>query len=136
MAPNGTRFGGWLLNTDDNNFGPVGDFDGDGRSELLVTSPWGVGVLKLAGDTFTVALMEANGTRFGGWLLNTADNRLGTASDLDGDARAELFVSSPWGVGTFKLSGNTFTVPTMQPNGTRFGGWLLNTIDNDFGHGQ
>jgi hypothetical protein len=29
----------------------------------------------------------------------------------------------------------TLTAPMMQPNGTRFGGWLLNTIDNDFGHG-
>jgi hypothetical protein len=27
------------------------------------------------------------------------------------------------------------SAPTMQPNGTRFGGWLLNTADNDFGHG-
>jgi hypothetical protein len=36
MAPNGTRFGGWLLNTADNRFGPVGDFDGDGKTELLV----------------------------------------------------------------------------------------------------
>jgi hypothetical protein len=34
-----------------------------------------------------------------------------------------------------KLNGNTLTAPTMQPNGTRFGGWLLNTIDNDVGHG-
>jgi hypothetical protein len=27
MAANGTRFGGWLLNTADNQFGPVGDFE-------------------------------------------------------------------------------------------------------------
>ena len=24
------------------------------------------------------------------------------------------------------------TAPMMQPNGTRFGGWLLNTADNEF----
>lgn len=40
MAPNGTRFGGWLLNTADNDFGPSGDFDGDGSTELCVKSPW------------------------------------------------------------------------------------------------
>ncbi len=44
MAPNGTRFGDWLLNTADNTFGPVGDFDGDGHAEILVSSPWGIGV--------------------------------------------------------------------------------------------
>ncbi|MDQ1744730.1 MAG: hypothetical protein QOE23_3069, partial [Pseudonocardiales bacterium] len=27
MSPNGTRFGWWLLNTADNELGPVGDFD-------------------------------------------------------------------------------------------------------------
>ena len=25
------------------------DFDGDGRAEILVTSPWGIGILKLSG---------------------------------------------------------------------------------------
>jgi acyl-CoA hydrolase len=135
MAPNGTRFGGWLLNTADNVFGPAGDFDGDGKVEILVTSPWGVGILKLSGNTFTVPMMQPNGTRFGGWLLNTGDNQLGTGADYDGDRRTEILVTSPWGVGILEQAGNTLAAPTMQPNGTRFGGWLLNTIDNDFGHG-
>jgi len=135
MAPNGTRFGGWLLNTADNTFGPVGDYDGDGKAEILVTSPWGVGMLKLGGSTFTVPMMQPNGTRFGGWLLNTGDNRLGTAADYDGDGNAELLVTSSWGIGILEQSGATMAAPTMKPNGTRFGGWLLNTIDNDVGHG-
>ncbi|MDQ6798783.1 MAG: VCBS repeat-containing protein [Actinomycetota bacterium] len=135
MAPNGTRFGGWLLNTADNSFGPVGDFDGDGQDEILVTSPWGVGVLKLSGSTLTAPMMAPNGTRFGGWLLNTADNRLGTGADYDGDRRAEILVSSPWGVGILEQADSTLAAPTMQPNGTRFDGWLLNTEDNDLGHG-
>jgi hypothetical protein len=135
MAPNGTRFGGWLLNTADNTFGPVGDFDGDGRVEILVTSPWGMGVFKLSGNTFTVPMMAPNGTRFDGWLLNTADNRLGTSAAYDAPGRGEILVSSPWGIGVMELFGSTMRVPMMQPNGTRFGGWLLNTIDNDLGHG-
>jgi len=135
MAPNGTRFGGWLLNTADNTFGPAGDFDGDGRTEVLVTSPWGVGILKLSGSTLTVPMMQPNGTRFGGWLLNTGDNQLGTSADYDADRRAEILITSPWGIGILEQAGNTMAAPTMQPNGTRFGGWLLNTIDNDVGHG-
>jgi hypothetical protein len=135
MAPNGTRFGGWLLNTADNSFGPARDFDGDGRAEVMVVSPWGVGLLKQSGATMTAPMMQPNGTRFGGWLLNTGDNRLGTAADFDGDGRAEVLVSSPWGLGILEQAGTTMSAPTMQPNGTRFGGWLLNTADNDFGHG-
>ena len=131
MAPNGTRFGGWLLNTGDNRFGPVGDFDGDGRPEILVTSPWGIGIWKLAGNTFNVLMMAPNGTRFGGWLLNTADNRFGCTGDMDGDGHAEIVISSPWGMGILKYSAGALTAPAMSPNGTRFaGGWLLNTADN------
>jgi hypothetical protein len=133
MAPNGTRFGGWLLNTADNHLGPVGDFDGDGRDEILISSPWGVGILKLTGGTLSVVMMAPNGTRFGGWLLNTADNQLGPVGDFDGDGRDEILISSPWGVGILKLSGSTLTAPMMAPNGTRFGGWLLNTADNSLG---
>ena len=112
-----------------------GDFDGDGRAEILVTSPWGIGVFKLTGNTFSVPMMAPNGTRFGGWLLNTGDNRLGTGSDYDGDRRAEILITSPWGIGILEQSGATMAAPMMAPNGTRFGGWLLNTVDNDVGHG-
>src|ERR671932_173309 len=132
MAPNGTRFGGWLLNTADNRFSPVGDADGDGKAEILITSPWGIGILKLSGNTLTAPMMAPNGTRFGGWLLNTVDNHVGTMADLDGDGKAEIVIASPWGIGVLKLSGNTLTAPMMAPNGTRFGGWLLNTADNHF----
>jgi len=92
-------------------------------------------MLRLAGATLTAPFMAPNGTRFGGWLLNTGDNRLGTTADYDGDRRAEILITSPWGLGILKRSGASLGAPMMQPNGTRFGGWLLNTIDNDLGHG-
>jgi Papain family cysteine protease/FG-GAP-like repeat len=133
LQPNGTRFGGWLLNTADNNFGEAGDYDGDGHAEVLVTSPWGIGILKLAGATMAAPMMQPNGTRFGGWLLNTADNQFGPAADYDGDGKVELLVTSPWGLGILKQAGATMAAPMMQPNGTRFGGWLLNTADNQIG---
>jgi hypothetical protein len=133
MQPNGTRFGGWLLNTADNNFGEAGDYDGDGHAEILVNSPWGLGILKMAGATMTAPMMQPNGTRFGGWVLNTADNQFGPPADYDGDGRVELLVTSPWGLGILKMAGATMSAPMMAPNGTRFGGWLLNTADNQLG---
>jgi subtilisin family serine protease len=130
MAPNGTRFGGWLLNTADNQFGPIGDFDGDGRDEIMVSSPWGIGILKYASGGLSAPMMAANGSRFGGWLLNTADNWLGPVGDFDGDGRAELMIGSPWGLGLLELAGSSLGALAMAANGTRFGGWLLNTFDN------
>lgn len=132
MHPNGTRFGNWNLNTTDNQFGPAADYDGDGRVELLVTSPWGLGILKQVGSTMTPCMMAPNSTRFGGWLLNTADNQIGIAGNYAGGRQAEILVTSPWGIGVLKLTGTTLAAPMMQPNGTRFGGWLLNTADNEF----
>src|SRR5215210_993982 len=111
----------------DNHFGPTADYDGDGRAESLVVSPWGIGILEQAGTTMAAPMMQPNGTRFGGWLLNTGDNAFGPAADYDGDGRAELLVTSPWGLGVLEQAGTTMGAPIMAPNGTRFGGWLLNT---------
>jgi acyl-CoA hydrolase len=86
----------------------------------------------MAGATMSAPMMAPNGTRFGGWLLNTADNQLGIAGKYAGGRQAEILVSSPWGIGILQLSGSTLTAPMLQPNGTRFGGWLLNTGDNEF----
>ncbi len=52
-------------------------FDGDRRSEIFISSPWAVGLLERSEDTFANPLIHGNGTRFGGWLLNTRDNRIG-----------------------------------------------------------
>lgn len=135
MAPNGTRFGGWLLNTQDNFFRIAADFDGDRRAELLVTSPWGIGILELApgGGTLNAVVLAANGTRLGGWIVDTASNLFGPAADFDGDGRAEIFMSSPWGIGTLELNSGNLTSPLMAGNGTRVGGWVVDTRNNRFG---
>ena len=66
------------------------DYDGDGRAEILITSPWGIGILEQSGSTMAAPTMKPNGTRFGGWLLNTADNHFGPPGDYDGDGRADV----------------------------------------------
>jgi FG-GAP repeat len=101
-----------------------------------VTSPWGLGVLKQSGSSLSNPMIAPNGTRFGGWLLNTADNYLDMVADVDGDGRDEIVVTSPWGIGILELSGSTMTSLMLAPNGTRFEGWLLNTADNQIGIGD
>lgn len=136
MVRNGTRIGGWLVNSLDNRFVPAGDYDGDGADELLVVSPWGIGVIDERAGSLRMSMMAPNGTRFGGWLLNTADNRFGPVGDYDGDGRDELVVSSPWGMAVLNINGASVSPRAMSANGTRFdGGWLLNTDDNRIGVG-
>jgi hypothetical protein len=132
IAANGTRFGGWLLNTADNVFPMLADLDGDGREEIVVTSPWGVGVLDHTATGLTSSAMARNGTRLGGWVISTADNQLQHAGDVDGDGRDEILITSPWGLGILELGAGGLTSLLLHPNGTRFGGWLLNTADNWF----
>ncbi len=133
LKPNGTRFGGWLLNSGDNLFRETGDFDGDGRAEILVSSPWGIGILEKAGDTFGCPALQPNGSRFDGWLLNTVDNQMGPVGDFDGDGADEWLAISPWGIGVLEQRGNTFACLALQPNGTNLGGWVLDTTVDRFG---
>ncbi|MEE9413518.1 MAG: VCBS repeat-containing protein, partial [Methylococcales bacterium] len=121
-----------LLTSTGSNSMMKSNFDGDNQDEILVTSPWGIGILKPNADTFTSPLIHPNGTRFDEWLLNTDDNQFNLIGDFNGDDQNEILVTSPWGIGILKHKGDTFSNPYIHPNGTRFGGWLLNTADNQF----
>lgn len=69
------------------------DFNSDGKADILVTSPWGLGLLSLSQNNISLHTMSPNGTRFGSWLLNTKDNNTELKADFDGDGRAELLMS-------------------------------------------
>jgi len=133
LRPNGSRIGQWTLQTGENQFGPIANFGGDGKAEIFARSGWGVGLLRLATPNGESPVMAPNGTRFGGWLLNTQNDDFGPAGDFDGDGLSELIVTSGWGLGILKQQGGTFAAPFMAANGTKLGDWMLNTPDNRFG---
>jgi hypothetical protein len=137
-ARNGHHFGHgpntWKLDSASDVFGPVADFDGDGQNEVLVTSGWGLGVLKYSNGSFTPITIVANGTNMGGWTLNTSVDRFGATADFNQGGQDQVFVTSPSGV-TFLTLDSTATATSngLAPNGSDLGGWKLETSNNVFG---
>ncbi len=126
VKPNGARLGGWNLNTARDQIHGVADFDGDGKDDLVLSSGWGLGILRRSGTSMTHVMMAATGTHFGGWNFNVASDKIRGIGDFDGNGKADLLVTSGWGVGLLTLSGSTLTPLTMVPTGTRLGGWVFN----------
>jgi len=127
-------FGGWTLDTSNDRAWAAANFSDSNRDDLFVAGENGIAVLRYdaGGRTFSVAASGDNGDRFNGWLLSTRDNRFAGFMDLTGDNYADVLVSSGWGISIFSQNGSSFDVPVISRNGTRFGGWLLNTWDNKF----
>lgn len=123
LAPNGTSLGGWTFNSAGDRIAGIVDLNGDGQHEIVVTSAWGIGILRLNGSTLTPLVLAPNGTLFGGWRLHTPGDRFGFYGDFGGNGTEDILVRSPWGMGILAFNGTTLTSPVMAPNGTKFGSW-------------
>lgn len=81
------------------------DLTGDRRSDLLITSPWGLGVLGWTGNALSATLLCPNGGHLGEGALETKVSRVQLLGDLDGDGTHEALLSSPWGIGVVGFAG-------------------------------
>jgi hypothetical protein len=127
IKPNGTRFGGWLFDSRANQVVGIGDLDGNGLDEIVVISDWGIGVLGSSGNSLNSIMLAPNGTRLGEWVLSSRQNTIQLLGDFDGDGRKEILISSGWGLGILKLSGNTLTSIAMHANTSNLDGYVVNT---------
>src|SRR5437016_59024 len=125
FAPDGTQLpGGWRIGL--GNQYSAGDFNGDGRGDVLVESSWGLGILTQGGPLGlkTIALYPY-GTVLDGHLLGSkATWTLGPGSqgpviaDFNHDGRADVLIMSAWGLGILGGVYNGLGVLNAYPFGT------------------
>jgi hypothetical protein len=121
---------GWRIGAADNIVG-IANVMGDGQSEIVVTSTWGLGVLGMSGSDLITQRLWANGTIFSlpgtvnnGWNLSTTQNTIAKLGTFDYNGYKEALIQSSWGFGILDLSlGNCqYITPsnTVYPNGWRW----------------
>lgn len=121
----GSNAGGWEIDLTNDKLNFVGDFNGDGRDEFIVTSKEKLGILKVYNPYRLDTMFSAsNNTFLGGWKLETYNNKILAVGDFDGkDNDDEILISSPWGIGILKYKNGSFQSIVCKPFNTRFGGW-------------
>ena len=135
VKPNGSWFGGWNFDSRHNRIEGTGDFNGDGKDDIVVRSNWGLGILTLNSSGSLSSLMkQPKNTWFGNWRwdasINSGKDKIYAISDFNKDNKADILVTSSWGIGILTLSGNSMTAYVAKPNGTGFGGWNFDSRHN------
>ncbi|MBK1732512.1 hypothetical protein [Thiococcus pfennigii] len=119
---------GWNFSTAASHVALVADLDGDGQAEVVLTSDWGLGVVKRDGPRWRAVLTAPKGTAFDGWRISGhGGDRWRTAGYIKGRDGKDAVVTSAWGIGVLSLIGDTFQAPIVRPNGTRFGDWMYDS---------
>ena len=107
----------------------VGDFDGDGMDEILVSSPWGIGILKMVGGALTSVAMHAYGEDLGGLRIGPGSAFV-LCDKLAGGLAEQIVVSDTGGIHVLRLAGGRLGRMAGAANGTRVDGWIVDTTSN------
>ncbi|MGD7652882.1 MAG: hypothetical protein ACQCXQ_06685 [Verrucomicrobiales bacterium] len=137
----GSRLGtnGWLTAGSDVVAG-VGDFDGDGKSELCLQSPTHLGLVDYdTGAGFSTRATLLVNDRFGtGWLFKSSDTFVGNG-DFNGDGVADLAINSAthYGFVSYDPAAGAFETLAVKSSGSTVEvGWSIAVTDDFFGVGR
>ena len=132
ILPDLGRAGGWIYSNETTVEGS-GDFDGDGRDEMLVTNPWRLGILKFDGSSWQALVVKNNGTWFGDWLYYSTESEIEGIGDFNGDGRDDILVTKPWGLGILTLQGDSLTTILIESTGSVLNDWTYNQATQTIG---
>ncbi len=118
-----------MLNTADNSLRLIADLDGDGFDEMVITSPWGLGVLKMVGTNLRSVAMHPNGDNLGGYVVSNT-HTFALSDQIRGGAQQQIVVCDTTGIHVLGLIGSRLTRVGFVPNGTRIDGWLVDMSNN------
>jgi hypothetical protein len=121
LAPNNAWLGDWHLNSSLDSIEGFGDFNFDGKEDILIRSPWGIGILSYNGSTLNTLMTAANGTRLGSWKLNTKNDRIAAIGRFNGPAAQILIVNKSGLAILGRKSGSPFQLTALASYSN---GWM------------
>ena len=86
---------GWNYDLTNANVRAVADFDGDAKTEFLLESTWGLGLIDRQGNRtnlnqrFAMVAGGPSGSAFGSWTYNRATDTIASTGDYDSDSRED-----------------------------------------------
>lgn len=104
-AKNDTWFGSWRFIARNDGVLAIANFDGEPGDEILVRSPWGIGLLKYENGSFNALVCKPNGTWLKDWKYFKFDNFV-SVGDYNGDNKMDFIIESKWGMGILTYDGN------------------------------
>jgi len=127
----------WVLDTVNDVFHGLHDFDGDGKKELLISSSGAIGILKFysgpSGNTFTPIAKHVNGANLNGFIVNMASVEVVAVGNIAGDGKERIIVMDAAGAHVLKWQSNALTRESFWAQGALSNGWLLDTADTILG---
>lgn len=81
----------WNCSSNHNEIEQIGDFDGNGSDDILASSPWGICILTLDGDTLDSIDASAYKLPIGDWYLQKTDHIRGVGK-FSGGPRTEILL--------------------------------------------
>jgi hypothetical protein len=135
MLQNNGLAGSWRYNASaiggKDSIRQIGDFDGDKKSDICISSILGFGILSLKGSKLTSLLTKANGTNFEKWTLDTQTNFFPAKGDFNKDGKDDILLTGPQGIALFTLNGKTLSTLAYIEEDARLGDWVYNSSKND-----